>query len=761
MLLKNLTAILFFLTSFLFVGGQDIHLRVLDKESGAPVTEASIVLESIASGRQTSGGITDSQGQLTMKMDERSVVHISCIGYSTLSAELSPGFEGVFYLEADPFQLEQVVVTATRTEKALKDVPVLTNLISSRHIESGGYDNITGILETELPGLEFQRHGTSMDVEMQGLGGRNILFLVDGERLAGETRGNVDYHRLNSMDIGRIEVVRGASSALYGSQAMGAVVNIISKERREKVFADLSMKYSSFHMRDFTEQEKKAENGAFYRKLDLPNLNLDATAGFNWKGLRSKTNLSFRSLDAYRLYNRDSVVKEFQSPDTTVYEELDTDPVEIEGHASMSIAQNLRYTISKALYLEAYGGYYKRHKYDYYQIDKMHAYFDDWNYGFRAGWSPGETGSLQFSLHSDTYNKYEYREALGLADLDYRNSYVNPKVVGNFRLGKKQELVAGLEYLYESLLTDMFVYGELISKRASSTVAFFQDELSLGSHVTISAGMRLGRHTAFGPYLTPKVSAMFKWAPLTFRLNYAAGYRSPSLKELYMNWNHLDMFMIMGNRELQPESNNYYSFSVEFTRGRLNASLNSYMNLFRDKIEGRWEDDQTIYRYTNVSESSLSGADFQFRFRLANPLFLKAAYAYVNDANRKDGVRLSSVSPHSANMQLEYRFRRPNYQLNAKLSCRYIGAKDFLTSNNLEIDGEEVEAWYPVHYDAYSVWRLALDHRIRRGINLVLGVENLFGYSAPIVTFNSSISPGRSWFLQLRLGLNHLWNSTH
>jgi outer membrane receptor for ferrienterochelin and colicins len=366
---------------------------------------------------------------------------------------------------------------------------------------------------------------------------------------------------------------------------------------------------------------------------------------------------------------------------------------------------------------------------------------------------------MVFSCHSDTYNKYDYLEKLDERQLNYSNAYLNPRVVGNFSLGRMQEVVAGVEYFHESLLTDMFAYGELLDKRASSTVVFLQDEIRPLEDLSIIAGLRGGYHSAFGSYFNPKLSLMYKLNPLSLRLNYANGYRSPSLKELYMNWDHLDMFMIMGNEDLEPETNNYYSASAEYTRGRLNASLNAYLNRFKNKIEGQWAEDQTIYRYMNVSESSLRGIEFLARVKILTPLYLKGGYSYVNDENRQEGVRLSSVSPHTANLQLEYRLARPRYQLTVNLSGKYIGAKDYLVMEEIESGGEVVEAWYAVHYDPYSIWRISVENRFNRALSLVAGVENLFDYTAGMVTFNTSVLPGRRYFLKMELSIDRLWKN--
>ena len=125
--------------------------------------------------------------------------------------------------------MNEVVVTATRTPLPLKNTPVITRVITSRDIERSGAVTLQQALERELAGVEFHQAGYGSSLSFQGLDSRYVLFLLDGERIAGETYGNIDYSRIPLSIVSRIEVVRGASSVLYGSNAMGAVVNVITK----------------------------------------------------------------------------------------------------------------------------------------------------------------------------------------------------------------------------------------------------------------------------------------------------------------------------------------------------------------------------------------------------------------------------------------------------------------------------------------------------------------------------------------------------
>ncbi len=120
------------------------------------------------------------------------------------------------------FHLDECVVTGTRTPKLLKDVPIQTRLITAEDIKKVDATNIQDLLQQELPGVEFSyAMNQQINMNFSGFSGQSVLILVDGERLAGETMDNVDFTRLNMSNVARIEIIKGAASALYGSNAAG------------------------------------------------------------------------------------------------------------------------------------------------------------------------------------------------------------------------------------------------------------------------------------------------------------------------------------------------------------------------------------------------------------------------------------------------------------------------------------------------------------------------------------------------------------
>lgn len=753
--MRILTAIIVLISQSVIA--QNYVISIIDNDTKQPVPYTTVCFEGLQTGKKQYA-VTSAKGEVLNPIKEKSQITISFVGYKTLIDTLNPGESKTYKLKADLFNLDQVVITATRTEKALKDVPVITQVITARQIETRGFQTVEDVLESDMPGIEFNRHGKSNDINIQGLEARNVLVLIDGERLAGETRGNIDYSRLNTNDIERIEIVKGASSALYGSQAMGAVINIITKKSRKKFYGNIAARYAQYNQINYPELKSNDDDFKFKQNLDKPNLNLNGLIGFNLKKFTSKTSFVVKSSDAYQLFDRDSLTKEFIDIDTIIHEPLNKKPVGIEGSTDYSVDQFFNYKFNKKLSVEAKSGYYLHHKYDF-NRDNKHDKYEDISYGIKANYNPSENKTFIFSYHSDTYNKYDFLEAIDSSKLNYSHKYKNPKIIGNFKIGQKQMFTGGLEYLHESLLSDMFVFHEIHTKEQSNSVFFLQDDISFNSKLNLVAGIRAEYHTSYGSHFSPKLSAMYKTKPFIFRLNYATGYRSPSLKELYMNWSHLGMFVIRGNENLKPETNNYFSGSAEYSKSWINTSVTVYENLFKNKIQGIWSADQTVYQYDNIEKSSLFGIDYLLKLKITKSLMFNTGYTYVNNNYYQMGVRLSSISPHTANMQLEYRYTKGIYNITANITGKYIGAKNFNVADEIEYRSKTIDAYYKVHYNAYSIWRLTVSQRFYNAVNLVFGIDNLFDFTPGMVTFNTSISPGRKYFISLNIEIDKLINN--
>ena len=736
----------------IWVFAQGAIIKVVDKDTKELLPYVNICFESLDS-KQKQYAITSTNGEVVNPCNDSCIIAISFVGYKTKFDTLIANQNKTYYLENDIFNLDQVVVTATRSEKALKDAPVITQVITAKDISNRGITNVQDVLAQDIPGLEFQRGGFGSDIKMQGLEAKNILILIDGERMAGESGGNVDYSRLNTDNVERIEIVKGAASALYGSQAMGGVINIITKKSKKKWEVSAGARWAQMNEVNYPDLENDDDKYESKKNLDLQNLNINAAIGFKLKWISGRTDFTAKSFDGYQLYDKNGITKDYINLDTVIYDAMNPFPTGINGYKDYSIKQRLDIPISKKMNLQLKGSYYNHDEYDFVP-DNVFQNFEDYSYGGKLDYAISNKYNLIASYHYDNYRKFDYYEKLGEKEVNYQNIFINPKLIGSAKLGKYQELTSGVEYLSESLMTGLFAGNANTEKKNATSVFFLQDDVNFNKHWNLIIGARVDYHTAFGTHFSPKLSGMYKKKSWAFRANYAKGFRSPSLKELYMDW-PIAWFTIKGDENLKPETNNYFSGSVEYTKGFINTSVTAYYNKLENKIDGIWQNGQTVYQYVNVSEAELSGVEIMTQMRIYKHFLLSGAYSYLRD-KRPQGELVSSASPHSGNVKLAYSFYRKKYRLNINLSANIIGAKDYQVSEQINYRGQKVEGIYPVHFDAYSIWRIAVSQHFLNGVNITLGVDNIFNFTADVVSFNTSTSPGRRAFVSMNIQLDKL-----
>lgn len=310
-----------------------------------------------------------------------------------------------------------VVVTGTRTPKTLKDVPIVTRVITSAEIEKRNAADIKELLQQELPGMEFSfsmNQQTTLD--MQGFGGNGVLFLIDGERMAGETMDNIDYSRIDLQSIERIEIVKGAASSLYGSAAVGGVINIISKKQRRKWSANVS-----------------ARHGAHgeYRYGEL--------LGMRYGKVSSVTTVQRTSVDDINLLKPGQITAgDFNN---------------IIGGTTWNVRERLELKPVDRLTLTARGGYFFRERNT---LKNVKDRYRDYSGGLRAEYSFRSAGNLELSYGYDQYDKSEYTVSTGDDDRNYSNRQHTVRALYNHVFAENTVLSVGGDWLKDYLMSYQF-----------------------------------------------------------------------------------------------------------------------------------------------------------------------------------------------------------------------------------------------------------------------------------------------------------------
>ena len=269
------------------------------------------------------------------------------------------------------YELEEVVVTGTRTPKFLKDTPIQTRVITSRDIARTDATNVQDLLQQELPGVEFSYSmNQRTHLNFAGFGGQGILFLVDGERLAGESMDDVDFSRLLMAGVERIEIVKGASSALYGSSAAGGVVNIITKNATEPWTLNLNARYAKHNDQRY--------GGMFTLRSK------------HWSNAFSA---NYHNKDNYNVTSAANPVTRVIS---TIY-----------GERTADFKDKLTWRPSDRLSIGARAGYFFRETTRTVNLPER---YRDFSGGLRLDWLITKDDNLQASYAFDQYDKSDYQQ---------------------------------------------------------------------------------------------------------------------------------------------------------------------------------------------------------------------------------------------------------------------------------------------------------------------------------------------------------------
>ena len=256
------------------------------------------------------------------------------------------------------FNLGEVVVTGTRTPKFLKNTPIQTRVISAKEIARLDATNVQDLLQQELPSVEFSyAMNQQTHLNFSGFGGQGVLFLVDSERLAGETMDDVDFTRLNMDNVERIEIVKGAVSALYGSNATGGVINIITKRNIQPWTLNLNARYAKHNEQRY--------GGAF------------GLSGKHWSNMLTA---NYNSRDNYDVHSASNPVTRIIS---TVY-----------GDKTINLKEQLTWSPATSFNLTGREGYFFR---ETVRSAEQPERYRDFTGGLRMNWSISAQDHLQAS----------------------------------------------------------------------------------------------------------------------------------------------------------------------------------------------------------------------------------------------------------------------------------------------------------------------------------------------------------------------------
>ena len=780
--MKRVTTILFLMLLICVhtAAQQKVKLEVLEKGTEQPIIAANEIYADNEALRNPQYAITNTSGQAELKLPSKGICYykVTYIGYVPVTGKIGgTQDEKVIYMKEDDLGINEVVVTGSRTARPIKMSPVTTQVLGGKALVDAGYSNLQQALQQETPGLNIQKVGFGNEISMQGLDARHVLFLMDGERMTGDMAGNLDYERFNLHAIDRVEIVKGASSTLYGSRAAGAVINLITKKTDKPLSIDAGIRYGQMNERNYKHPQPKDFLYMFEQNADRPNLQSWVSAGFKAGKFTSQTDVWYSESDAFYMYQAENDKKvytkeanPFLPHDITVVSNAVRPPMGIEGKEHITVSQKLYYNPNPNLSVLVYGSSFFMNTYDLIQ-DMTFSQARDWTAGTKVTYHVKDWFSVTGSLHADFYDRFKRHERIDKRQKDYESSIYQPRLTVTSNYFNGHSLILGMEHTSDELTSDRFsgnANHDLKTRALKETEYFLQDEWTINPRWMISVGIRTNFSKAFGFMGMPKVAA--KYSPdkhWSLRANYSMGYRSPSIKELFFNWDHLGMFMIRGNENMRPEKNNYFSLGAEYSNDRLFVSGTAYGNYFRDKIEGVWRiyDMQYNFEYTNLSQQRLLGLEVLARWSVLDCLTLNGTYSFV-DVSKNKGIQVNTTSPHAATASMDYKYMKKNYRLNAVFSASYMGGKKFDVQDRVFVkeENKSYDAYFRCDLPQYVLCNLSVSQTFWNKVKLTLGMDNLFNYvpktlGSGITMFNVPATAGARGWVQIEFMLDDVINS--
>lgn len=625
----------FLILAILFLFGSHLHGQAPNIIQGK-VTDAQkrpvrgATVELVGHDQRTT---TDKSGIFRLAVpDGTYTLHISRMGYEDKTAQDKFGkyLFPEFLLEEKTVGLNEVVVTATRTEKNVKDIPLPVTIIDKKEMQQKVMVRLNEVL-AEQPGIILtEDHGTG--IQLQGFEAKYTLILIDGEPIIGRSSGTLELSRITMANVERVEILKGPSSSLYGSEAMAGVVNIITKKPPKGKQLGTSIRYGTNNALDLSldgsiARQRTSVYGAFNRF---------SNSGYN-----------------YARDNSSSTVPPFYGYTGNVKVDYKVTP-------KLELKIGLKYNDEHAKddYMtntgmedqDVFSRFLRRDivitpRAVYHHSDK-HTTFLRLNQSFYK-----TDTKINIIEDGNQYNHDYFDQNFSRAELQH-NIKINEKTVLTAGGGGTDEWLKAARYEDKK----EFIAG----------FAYVQADVRVSEHLNFIAGGRFDTHNVYASQFSPKLAAQYKtrsW--LTVHGTIGSGFKAPDFRELYLNWTNpsqgysvfgaedaaykLNKLMEMGEiteilydptkiQALEAERSWNYQAGFKLHPG---AGFDGSVSLFRNNVTNLIEtfviatktNGKSVYTYSNQKNVLIQGSEAHAGYQSQN-LHIKTGIQFLFTANR-------------------------------------------------------------------------------------------------------------------------------
>ena len=590
-----------------------------------------------------------------------------------------------------------VVISGSRSVRPLKDTTTAVEMISRREIVNSGAETVADLLE-ERTGLELTRSYRGAGLRLQGLDEKHVLILMDGERTGGRIGGTLDLSRIPLNSVERVELVKGPSSALYGSDAMGGVVNIITRNARVPRRTQWRVQLGTGGLMDFNASYGAQSNSW----ASMTTVGWHRAAPYDLNPQDEATTGSGHVMGhvfnrtAYRPNDKLSYVLR------TSYLQRDQKGVDANDAGAVFDRRNLTETASFAVEPS-------------YRIDDLHQVklTTSFRY-FRDQYVSDQRNSSALDSGQNTEEKLMQLSAQWTGGFTQQHRYT-----------------LGGEGFFEDLQTERLLDGQ---KDRYRTAIFLQDEwkpFGTGEDAfRLVLGYRWDADSQFGDQHSPKVAVRYMpLESLKLRGSFGRGFRSPDFKELFLLFENPGAgYMVEGAPDLAPERSSSVNLSFEWA---VHRRIWWFVNLFHNEIDNLINTTQVAntpagatkrYTYHNIDTARTQGVETRTRLRLAQSVTLEAGYTLTNARDLTRDRVLSGRARHRATFDLRYRYRPWKVRFTTRGAL--VGDRPFFVQ-----ESEETTRRYVAPSHALVDLRIA--KKLNAKFRLFAGIENVLNAGDP------------------------------
>ena len=646
--------------------------------------------------------------------------------------------------ELQEFSLDTMVVTATRTQMSVKETPTAVEVVDSKKLEQTQAKTLHDALKGALGVNVFNDFQGRSNVSIRGSESRHVLIMVDGKRLGGEAAYNSanawDVDRIRMEDVERVEIIRGPAGALYGSDAMGGVINVVTKTP-DKTIANVNYEYGWYE-----DGKGAGYKGNLYLQGAEGNYSYKINAGLNKNRPYMDPNGSGDSMNFYGKQQPISLSVDYKFDNGN---KLSVDYSKIKENNQKSTTS--RTDMKPGIWQDKIQTIYNDNKRTDYAITYQGS-DDKQDWMFRAYKSV-------FDKHYMNQNNTRMTMmgrpgAWKLQDPKIDTVKRTLSVIegkDTFNLSDKNKLTAGFEYRKDesegtrlkkpnTSLSGSSARDAFDKAAINYMAAYVQDEFRPNDKWLIIPSVRFDHSDQFSNKLTSNLAATYNAADdVRIKAAIGQGYKTPTVNDLYIFW---EMYaanpgskgqFYVGNPDLKPEKSLSYELSVEKDWGdRSTVHLGLFRNEVKDLIGTYWtgkmtEDYPDIYpgitgdrimAYENIPEALLQGVELYGSHRIGKDIYLNAGYTFLDAKDKTAGTRLKDRAKHQVTFGVSY---QPENIYAWDLSF------DLVSNINYYFNNGDKSTMGNFVYETkdYTIANIMASRHLNKDTKIYLGIDNI------------------------------------